>query len=477
MGSPKEHADDSRQQPTADYPKGWTLGLLTIGICLTIFVISLDFSIIATAIPKITSEFRSLEDVGWYGSAYLLTTASTQLLVGKLYTIFSLKWVFLLSLLIFELGSVICAAAPSSIALIFGRAVAGCGNAGLLSGALLIIAHSVPLRRRPLFTPKLDAAQISQSVFDLIKRFDPLGTLVFMPAIVCILLALQWGGTTYPWKSGSIIALFVVSGVLLVSFIVIQWRAQDNATVPPRIFKNRTIWSCAIYQFTLGAGFFVFIYFVPLWFQAVQGVSAIESGTRNLPMLIGNIVGTTIAGILVAVTGYYAPFMYIGTIITSVGAGLLTLFNPGTSSAEWIGYQAMVGLGIGFGWQQPLVAVQTALDLKDVPVATAILSFTQTVGGSIFVSVAQAAFSNKLVQELSTRAPGLDPKIVLDGGAGDIANLVPQQYLPEVIMSYNNGLTNSFVVGTAMVAASIMGCVFVEWNSVKGIKRDATVVA
>ncbi|RYP31962.1 hypothetical protein DL767_005503 [Monosporascus sp. MG133] len=459
MGSPTEHADDSRQRPAADYPKSWKLGFLTIGICLTIFVISLDFSIIATAIPKITSEFRSLEDVGWYGSAYLLTTASTQLLVGKLYTIFSLKWVFLLSLLIFELRSVICAAAPSSIVLIFGRAVAGCGNAGLLSGALLIMAHSIPLKRRPLFTPKLDAAQISQTVFDLIKQFDPLGTLVFMPAIVCILLALQWGGTTYPWNSGSIIALFVVSGVLFVSFIVIQWRAQDNAT------------------FTLGAGFFVFIYFVPLWFQAVQGVSAIESGTRNLPMLIGNMIGTIIAGILVAVIGYYAPFMYLGTIITSVGAGLLTLFDPGTTSAEWIGYQAMVGLGIGFGWQQPLAAVQTALDLKDVPVATAILSFTQTVGGSIFVSVAQAAFSNKLVQELSTRAPGLDPDIVLDGGAGDIANLVPQQYLPEVIMSYNNGLTSSFVVGTAMVAASTLGCVFVEWNSVKGMKRDPIIAA
>ncbi|RYP71127.1 hypothetical protein DL771_005061 [Monosporascus sp. 5C6A] len=293
------------------------------------------------------------------------------------------------------------------------------------------------------------------TVFDLIKRFDPLGTL----------------------NSGSIIALLVVSGFLSVSFIVIQWRAQDNATVPPRIFKNRTIWSCALYQFTLGAGFFVFIYFVPLWFQAVQGVGAIESGTRNLPMLIGNMIGTTIAGILVVVIGYYAPFMYIGTVITSLGAGLLTLFNPGTMSAQWIGYQAMVGLGIGFGWQQPLVAVQTALDLKDVPVATAILSFTQTVGGSIFVSVAQAVFSNKLVQELSTRAPGLDPEIVLEGGAGDIANLVPQQYLPEVIMSYNNGLTNSFVVGTAMVAASILGCVFVEWNSVKGVKRDAIVAA
>ncbi len=84
--------------------------------------------------------------------AYLLTTASSQLLIGKFYTIFNIKWVFLIALLVFSIGSAICGAAPSSIALILGRAIAGCGNAGLLSGALLIMAHSVPLARRPLFT-------------------------------------------------------------------------------------------------------------------------------------------------------------------------------------------------------------------------------------------------------------------------------------------------------------------------------------
>ncbi|RYP45234.1 hypothetical protein DL768_008397 [Monosporascus sp. mg162] len=259
------------------------------------------------------------------------------------------------------------------------------------------MTHSVPLKKRPLFTALTGGTYGVAAIAG-----PPLGE----PSLT---------------DCGSVIALFTVSGVLFVSFIVIQWWAQDNATVPPRIFKNRTIWSCALYQFTLRAGFFVFIYFVPLWFQAVQGVTAIESGTRNLPMLIGNMIGTTIAGILVTVIGYYAPFMYI--------------------------------------------------------VATAILFFTQTVGESIFVSVAQAAFSNELVQELSTRAPGLDLEIVLDRGAGDLANLVPKQYLPEVIMSYNNGLANSFVVGTVMVAASILGCVFVEWNSVKGMKRDVIVAA
>ncbi|KAJ4150429.1 hypothetical protein LMH87_011179 [Akanthomyces muscarius] len=508
-----------------EYPKGLKLFLLTIAICLTIFLISLDFSIIATAIPAITSEFHSLNDVGWYGSSYLLTTASSQLLIGKFYTIFNIKWVFLIALFVFSIGSAICGAAPSSIALILGRAIAGCGNAGLLSGALLIMAHSVPLARRPLFTaitggvygvaaiagpplggvftdkiswrwcfyinlpigavvlvvvavffrtPDVPQRPKPTSFWARIKRFDPIGTVVFMPAIVCILLALQWGGTTYAWKDGKIIALFVLFGVLILAFLAVQRWAQDDATVPPRVFRLRTIWSCALYQFSLGASFFIFIYYLPVWFQAVQGVSAIESGKRTLPMLIGNMVGTTLAGVAVTVIGYYAPFMIAATALTSIGGGLLTLLNPSVSSAVWIGFQALVGFGIGIGWQQPIVAVQAAVDMEDVPITTAILSFTQTIGGSLFVSVAQTAFSNKLVQELHATLPDLDPATILDNGAADLASHVPSKYLTQVVQAYSNGLVQTFIVATVMAALSIVGACFVEWRTIKSSKQGGT---
>lgn len=107
---------------------------------------------IATAIPTITAEFSSLPDMGWYGSAYLLTTASLQLLFGKLYTFFSIKWVFLSAVAVFELGSLVCGAARGSAALIAGRAVAGVGGAGIFSGAFTVLAYSVPLEKRPVYT-------------------------------------------------------------------------------------------------------------------------------------------------------------------------------------------------------------------------------------------------------------------------------------------------------------------------------------
>lgn len=135
-----------------EYPSGAKLAIITISLCLSVLLMALDNTIIATAIPRITDDFNSLNDVGWYGSSYLLTTCAFQLLFGKFYTFFSIKWVYLVAIAIFEVGSLVCGAAPNSVALIIGRAIAGVGSAGIFSGALVIVAYTVPLRQRPIYT-------------------------------------------------------------------------------------------------------------------------------------------------------------------------------------------------------------------------------------------------------------------------------------------------------------------------------------
>lgn len=139
------------------YPKAFPLAILTFGLCMVTFVIALDNTIIATAIPKITTVFDSLNDVGWYGSSYLLTTTSLQPSFGKVFTYFNIKWTYMSALVIFELGSVICGAAQSSTMLIVGRAVAGAGAAALFSGSMIIIAYSVPLRKRAIYIAMLSS--------------------------------------------------------------------------------------------------------------------------------------------------------------------------------------------------------------------------------------------------------------------------------------------------------------------------------
>lgn len=304
------------------------------------------------------------------------------------------------------------------------------------------------------------------------KEFDPWGTLAFIPAIICLLLALQWGGTKYPWKSGRIIALFIISGILISMFVAIQFWKGDSATVPPKIMKNRSMAAAAWFAFTLGSFFFLVIYFLPIWFQAVKGASAVKSGIMNLPMVLTLVLVSIISGIGVTVVGYYAPLMIASSVLMAVGVGLMHTFTPESNHQAWIGYQAITGIGIGLGMQQPLIAVQTVLDITMVPIGTSVIIFVQTLGGALFVSVGQSIFTNKLVDGLKQYAPSIDPKVVLNTGATSIQRTIDKQYLSGVTLAYNNALVETFLVAAAMASLTIFGSLAVEWKSVKGKKIE-----
>lgn len=146
------------EEEAGDYPSALALAMVVTALVLSIFLVSLDMTIVATAIPRITDQFHSLDQVGWYGSAFFLTIGSFQSTWGKAYKYFPLKASFLLSIFIFEVGSLICGVANSSTTLIVGRAIAGAGGGGIASGAYTIIAFSAPPRQRPAYTGVLGAS-------------------------------------------------------------------------------------------------------------------------------------------------------------------------------------------------------------------------------------------------------------------------------------------------------------------------------
>ncbi|KAK6359414.1 hypothetical protein TWF696_000574 [Orbilia brochopaga] len=517
-GSEPVEEDDESQ-----YPGGVTLAILTTGLCLATFVIALDNSIIATAIPRITTQFNSIGDVGWYGSSYLLTQTSLQPSFGKIYTYFSVRWTFLLSLFIFEVGSVVCASAPSSTAFIVGRAVAGVGAAALFSGGMTIIGYTVPLRKRPIYIAALssmfgissvvgpllggaftDAKALTWrwcfwinlpiggvafavvlfffknperkqaaglTVRERIARIDILGAFFLISAIICLLLALQWGGFTYKWSDSRVWGCILGFGLIISIFIYIQFREGDNATIPPRIFlRNRTVLAACTFNSFLSMGIYSHIFYLPFYFQAVRGTTAVQSGIRCIPYLISVTVASIIVGASVTVLGYYTPFMWVSAAVFTVGSGLLHTLQVDSSSGKWIGYQILAGFGAGMGIQIPFVAVQVVLNSKDMPVGNALAIFFNSLGGAISISITQNIFTNTLLKELPKYAPNVDAQFIVDIGATAVRIAVQAADLAGVIFAYNEAIVTAFILAIAVGGFAFICSLGMEMKSVKGKK-------
>ncbi|KAK8152844.1 major facilitator superfamily domain-containing protein [Phyllosticta citrichinensis] len=522
-GKTDVEAGDHQGSPQPLYPPTRVVVPILLGIYAGIFLVALDRTIVGVAIPRITDEFHSLGDVGWYGSAYMLTACSIQLVIGKLYTFYNPKWVYLINLLLFTIGSAVCGAAPNSIAFILGRAIAGLGSAGMFTGGVLLAIPLMPLQKRALIQglagsifgiasvtgPLIGGAFASSSatwrwcfylnlpigavtavlILFVLKntppprnagltlkekliQLDPLGQFLFMPSIICLILALQWGGNDYAWNDWRIIFLFCVFGVLILAFIGLQLRNKnDTATIAPRIISNRTVAGTLWFTFCNSSCMFVFVYYLPIWFQAIKGASAVHSGIMNLPLVLSLVVASILTGITVSKMGYYTPFLIASSVIVSIGAGMLTTFRTNTGHPAWIGYQVLLGFGLGLGMQQSNIAIQTVLSRIDVPMGTTLLFFSQQLGGAVFVAVGQSIFTNDLIRGVSGLTD-LNPRSITAIGATELQQRVPADVLPQVLAAYNDALVQAFQVGLAMACLSILGSAAVEWRSVKSANSD-----
>ncbi|KAK2728182.1 major facilitator superfamily transporter [Colletotrichum kahawae] len=512
-----EHPSEANEEGNdeSQYPQGLKLAVIILSNMIAMFLVALDRTIITTAIPRITDDFHSLNDVSWYASAYLITSCATQLLWGRIFTFYSTKAIYLIAIFLFELGSLLCGVAPNSVAFIIGRAIAGAGSAGIYSGSTILITSVTPLHKRagyvgmmggvfgiasviaPLiggaFTdrvtwkwcflinlpvggvavaaliallPKLSPKQ-STPLKQQIRQLDPLGNLVFLPGVICLILALQWGGEKYPWNSGRIIALLVLAGVLLIMFVIIQVWQRENAIVPPRLFKVRNIWLGAIFLFCLGAVLIVFLVALPIWFQGIRGTDAVTSGIDTLPLVLALVFGAMVSGAMINGIGWFNPVFFSSVIFMSVGGGLISTFGVHTPTHTWIGYQIILGLGIGQDMQLASLGAQISLEQKDVPTGVSLMFFAQSLGGSVLVCVGQAVFNESLTSRLS-QFLDLDVSRLAGQGVTHLRNIIPADILEAVLAEYNAALSNYFYVGLAVACFAVVPSLGIEWRSVKG---------
>ncbi|GKT46400.1 efflux pump aflT [Colletotrichum spaethianum] len=498
------------------YPSGLKLVLIIISLCLAVFLVALDQTIIAPALGAITSEYGSVKDIGWYGASYLLTTTALQPMYGTIYKLFSIKYAYLAAIAVFEVGSLICALAPNSTAFIVGRAIAGIGTAGLFSGSIVILSYTMPLEKRPLafgliggmwgvasvagpllggvFTEKATWRwcfyvnlpiggiamvfifflltitkknnALGETLVQRIMQLDLIGTAIFIPAIVCLILALQWGGTEYAWNSATVIGLFVGFALMILIFIGVQFWQGDKGTLPPKLFKNRNVVCAMLFGCFFGAAFFP-----SSTTCAIQGVSAVQAGIKILPLLLATVVASIVSGALISAIGYYNAIILPSMVLFSVGAGMITTFDVDTPMREWFGYQVLAGLGIGAGFQIGVLVVQTVLPQEDVPVATACVQFFQSFGGAIMIAVAQTLFQTGLIEGVTQNAPDIDPTIFINSGADQVRSILTQMgradLIPIVLEAYMVGLRHTFYVTLACACAAFVTCLGLQWKSVK----------
>ncbi|KAK3381522.1 major facilitator superfamily domain-containing protein [Podospora didyma] len=521
--APKQDSTNSRlhNDEGIAYPTGLKLVLIVMSLCMASFLVALDQTIIAPALGAITSDFSSVGDIGWYGAAYLLSTTALQPSYGSLYRMFSVKWVYLAAVFVFEVGSLVCALAPTSNAFIVGRTVAGMGTAGLFSGSAVIISHILPLRKRPIafgligsiwgvasvagpllggaFTDhvtwrwcfyinlpiggaamasiffflhiKRDNNPLGESFWVRILKLDLIGTAMLIPAIVSLLLALQWGGTEYAWNDSRIIGLFVGAALMAIIFVAIQIWKGDKGTLPPRLFKNRNVVCALMFGFFFGASFFPLVYYLSLYFQAIQGDSAVQAGIKLLPMLISVTFTSIATGGLIAVVGYYNPFILPCMILFTVGAGMISTLGLNSPTSHWFGYQVIAGLGIGVGFQTGVLVVQNNVPFEWIATATASVQFFQSMGGAIFIAVAQSVFQNGLTTAVQRDAPQLPAEIFIHSGASQVrqvlATLHAEAYTEVVLSAYLEGLRNAYYITVACAAAAFVVAACLSWKKIE----------
>ncbi|KAH9899104.1 major facilitator superfamily domain-containing protein [Xylariomycetidae sp. FL2044] len=524
---PNKESQDTTEEDTK-YITGFKLAGVLGSITLVVFLLLLDQSILSTAIPQITSQFHSLQDVGWYAGVYQLCNAALQPLTGKIYSNFSLKWAFLIFVFIFELGSLISGLAVSSLMLILGRVVAGIGASGLLNGGLTIIAAAAPLHKRPLYTGiimgfgqvgivsgpliggaltqyatwrwcfyiNLPIGGVSAFLFALltipeitakepfswalvrkvIPELDLVGFVLFAPAVIMFLLALQFGGGgDYAWDSSEVIGLFVGAAAKLVLFGLWERRRGDRAMLPGRIIKDRIVWSSTLQITTAMGALITASYYMPIYFQSVRGASPIQSGVYVLPSILSQLCVAVLSGIAVSKMGYYLPWVVGGTALTTVACGLISTWTPWTETGKWIGYQILAGAGRGATMQMGMIAVQNAVDPSVIPVAIALLITFQTLGSAVTVVIADVAFNEELVRQLGFRAPSVSPDAALaaGGGAEAVRSLVPpgSPELDGVLLSYSNAFNVIFYVIVGFMGLSFLASFGMGWVDTRKPKQ------
>ncbi|KAL8730564.1 MAG: hypothetical protein Q9166_004018 [cf. Caloplaca sp. 2 TL-2023] len=532
-GSSKREEDGTDYTETAvvendeasQYPTGIKLVIIMTSLMLGTTLMALDTTIISVATPKISTQFQSLDDVGWYGAAYLMTLTAFTPVASNFYKNFNPKYVYLGFIAVFEVGSVVCAASPTSPAFITGRAIAGLGAAGLLQGAFGILTYVCTLELRPLFlglvvslfglfssigplvggalTERVtwrwcfwlnlpiggavvvlvilfltlhgvDQSTRQASLYTKFRRLDLPGIVLLLASVSCLFLALQEGGVKVPWSSSEPIGLLVGFGLLMILFAAWQVKAGENATIPVRYLKNRTVLWGSIYLLFDNMANYIPIYYIPFYFQAGLGHSPLKSAVDYISLAVPQMIGLLGGGGITTATGHYMPVILLAQVMCGIGSGLLTTLRSETRTALWGTYLALTGLGLGLGVNIPHIAIQAVMpNDNDIFIANGIASFFGQIGGSIGIPIANALLIDGLQSEVPKYAPGVRPDDVVRNGALNLESLANSPIvLRGLRQAYAIAVSHVCILLVVVICVSVPVACGMQWLNIKKVSQQ-----
>lgn len=470
--SPGYSGDDQQESSVGEAPDttqaerkhSWRFWMVFLSMCLVSFASALDSTIITTALPTITNAIGGEVRYVWIANSFVLASTTIQPLVGQLSDIFGRRFPMVVSVALFALGSGISGGSTSVAMMIAGRTVQGLGSGGIFVLVDLITSDLVSVQERGKYLgfmlstaaigttlgPVIGGglAQVSWRwvfyinlpisgtawlciVFFLrlkhkqepswkraVARIDYLGNIIFTCSICAIMLGITLGGTVFPWSSWRIIVPLVL-GFVGWGFYHLYEASKfcKEPCTPPRLFANRT--SVTGFFLSLNSALLLewVVYFLPLYFQGVLGVSALISGVDILPFTVLLAPFAIIAGILLSKTGRYRPLHWTGFAFTAIGCGLFSILDADSSKAAWVCFQLLAAIGLGFIMTTVLPSIQAALPESDVATATAMFAFLRSFGFVWGVTIPSIVFNQQVNRFLDSISDEEIRSVLANGGA------------------------------------------------------------